>query len=169
MTPAVGSTCPSVDSTSPSIDSTSPSVDSTSPSVGSTSPSVDNSSPSVDSSSPCVGTMLCVRMPTYQCWCCQFASSQTPLTRWWCCSHVQLALKRRGSLWSNPTDFSDAELSYAGRAQKVMHAACEYGVFQFVHEALLSSHSFVDEGMAQKQHYASALHKLVIQFLNAAR
>ncbi|KAL0044481.1 hypothetical protein WJX82_009054 [Trebouxia sp. C0006] len=56
-----------------------------------------------------------------------------------------------------------------GRAQKVMHAACEYGVFQFVHEALLSSHSFVDEGMAQKQHYASALHKLVIQFLNAAR
>ncbi len=50
-----------------------------------------------------------------------------------------------------------------------MHAACEYGVFQFVHEALLGSHSLVDEGIAQKQHYASALHKLVIQFLNAAR
>ncbi len=50
-----------------------------------------------------------------------------------------------------------------------MHAACEYGVFQFVHEVVLSSHSFVDEGIAQKQHYASALHKLVIQFLNAAR
>ncbi len=50
-----------------------------------------------------------------------------------------------------------------------MHAACEYGVFQFVHEAVLSSHSFVDEGIAQKQHYASALHKLVIQFFNAAR
>ncbi|DBA92469.1 TPA: hypothetical protein ACH3X1_002702 [Trebouxia sp. C0004] len=56
-----------------------------------------------------------------------------------------------------------------GRAQKVMHAACEYGVFQFVHGPVLSSHSFVDEGIAQKQHYASALHKLVIQFLNAAR
>ncbi len=50
-----------------------------------------------------------------------------------------------------------------------MHAACEYGVFHFVHEAVLSSHSFVDEGIAQKQHYASSLHKLVIQFLNAAR
>lgn len=50
-----------------------------------------------------------------------------------------------------------------------MHAACEHGVLQFLHTTLLDSHCFNDEQPAQRQLYASALHRLLIQFLNAAR
>ena len=50
-----------------------------------------------------------------------------------------------------------------------MHAACEYGVLQFLHSSVLSSHCLSDEQATQRQLYASALHRLLIQFLNAAR
>ena len=50
-----------------------------------------------------------------------------------------------------------------------MHAACKHGVLQFLHTTLLDSHCFHDEQPAQRQLYASALHRLLIQFLNAAR
>lgn len=50
-----------------------------------------------------------------------------------------------------------------------MHAACEHGVLQFLHAALLDSHCFGDEPPHLRQLYASVLHRLLIQFLNAAR
>lgn len=50
-----------------------------------------------------------------------------------------------------------------------MHAACEHGVLQFLHTTLLDSHCFGDEQPDQQKLYASVLHRLLIQFLNAAR
>ncbi|KAL3148728.1 hypothetical protein ABBQ38_014140 [Trebouxia sp. C0009 RCD-2024] len=55
------------------------------------------------------------------------------------------------------------------RAQQCMHAACKHGVLHFLHTTLLDSHCFGDEQPEQQQLYASVLHRLLIQFLNAAR
>ena len=57
----------------------------------------------------------------------------------------------------------------AGRASKCIHAACEWGVFRFLHGTVVGCHTFADEQLPQREAYTTAMHKLLIQFLNASR
>ena len=79
------------------------------------------------------------------------------------------ALQSRYTVCMSAIAVTNAASRHAGRAQKCMHAACEHGALQFLYTTVLSSHCFSDEQSTQRQLYASTLHRLLIQFLNAAR